>query len=769
MSVQIKGYGQRNQVAEEAPKDGGESLARETVTVARQKAAEALRSVRVAEMAAANANRKLATAEGKLRTKEETLRDQGPKLGPAAEQVLVKERDAAKAEVNDAREKLTQANTRLEEAEKQLADADKKVADIEQTANKVLKQLGKGEPFQGTTKQRDAYDRGQRSTPGENLTERDQAKLFAKSQQMNGRQAAAFTNERMNVAAESRAWNAATILEEAVLQHPEPAFREALLSSIGEKVAKMADELSEPHAATEEGMEECAAEFASLCRSAETLGGKDAQPLAREFARGLKEQQLKGQLGEQLKRAILEGRSGTTFAVLLASALGSAGKPVAAEEVMKATAEAVDMARARFERAKRKAQDLNAKLAKKIKQQGKEAGSSETQELVRNFKEEHGPEYAQTERSADQLGGALAGCGLALDQAERGGLPKSESTAELIEQSVLALGHVAELGDTAAGRGVLAQALDVQWKGERGLLDMVPGAARRLAKLAEAAPEKLSAASLDPMAFGKDGKELLAKLGQRLTEVAAPELVALRDSGCANEAVALAKTLMERNASLLGITPKVAAKLAEAMGEMVKANRPMALQEALTAFFAINTDDQPGLAANSAQVRALGLVMALPTLLLNVTQSRAAPYAQVLRRSAKRLELGPEGLAVVMGVLRSTTVGAQVAELLTRNPDALTRGRFFTKLAEALDALADGLGGHESDPDDGGPDRGGRFIMELANVVTSAPDSGVAQAVAETLLFPSANGGEKAQVQEQAQRPAARPPVRVAGSHLVAA
>lgn len=669
---------QFNPNAQQAPEadSEGEAIARAAAEAARKVAQQKQQVATQAMRVAAQANRRAQQAETMLKSKVALLQEKGAEMPPDERAQLESELNQMTDLVGQLKDAAAEANSAAGEARAEARAAEDKRIDVEQTANRVLKALGKGEPFSAQKAIEDVFVF--------ELISVKLAKMLGNPKLPSPRAAAAQDGRRMASALQAGLANGAYVLEQAVEGNADPLYREGLLEDVAGHVGQLGFELGG-------GGDELGALFddqqsrealASLARTAELLGPDGAKRLAEAFVAGALNGQAKMKdpsiLGLRLKDALASNQSGATFALEVALAFAGKGDFEAASEALNALCQALKEARERFDQMARMADGLDSELTKFL-------GSPEVwqdQETLLNgvlgFEDHNLPKYVDYEQAAAALAAMLAGAGHVLVRAKEGKLPQLDICAELLMQAKLALGRTDRLATSAAGQQRLTESLDAQGRGEKTFLNLLPEVAAEL----ERAPQQ-GVQGADRFERGK--QSFLDEVGLGIAQHIAPQVLALKTGSRLEELNKMLKTVVGQNPAFFGITAMQTARVGVIFSGMIHAKRPNTLRDAMANFTKLG----------NVALKSLALVMA-GACAATSSYGHGEELTQALRDSAAKLKLGRGGLGLVASMLRRPPAMPAMAGIVALVGTSLLYnvGTVTTKVADAFSGLAGGVSGN---------------------------------------------------------------------------
>ncbi|HLL82323.1 MAG TPA: hypothetical protein VK420_06715, partial [Longimicrobium sp.] len=629
------------------------------------------RAAQQAMRAAAEANRKYANAESSLRAKTTLLQQKGSQLSPSERQELQSQIAAETTLVGQLKEHAENANAHAGEARQDARGADDKRVEVEQTANRVLKALGKGEPFNAQKSTEDVFI--------SELVTIKLAKILGNPKLPNPRQAATQDARRMESALKAGLAHGAYVLEQQVEGNTDPLYRQGLLEDIGEHVGFLGQELAGGGDDVGALFQDEAARMAlaSLARTAELLGQEGAKRMAEAFAKGAlggKEKLTDPSLmGLRLRDALASGQSGAAFALELALTFGDLGDHAAADAALDALCQAMRELRERYDATLRQAEQLDGQLTQKLNARELWADQQTLVGAILGFEDANINAYVAYEQAAAALASMLAGAARVLEYAKEGRLPQGNLAVELMHQSTLTLGRTDRLATSASGQPLVMGALESQGKGQRTFLDALPEVSRALEQHAQQGGKDT---------FQRSAQDFLLSSGQALVQLLAPQLLALKTAARLDELSKMLKTTVGQNPQLFGLTPVSGTMVVASFSGLVHAKRPNTLREAMGSFTR----------AGNLALKSLALVIA-GCCGATSSSGHGAELMAALKESALKLKLGRGGLGLVTTMLKRPLPTPQAAGMVTVVGTGIlfNVGNVTNRVAESYSALATGI------------------------------------------------------------------------------
>ncbi|HLL82748.1 MAG TPA: hypothetical protein VK420_08850, partial [Longimicrobium sp.] len=582
------------------PDGSAEDLAHEVVKAACQAVAEGIQGERDAFKRSADVNKRLGKAQGRVRDAERALARSGSQP-PSERAPLEQELQSAQQELRDAESEAVVVEQYVCDWEAWRSSAEARLERVQNDANRLLRSLGKQE-YPDLKPARDQFVR-------KDGLMREMARLLGRPKPLPPHKTAALDARRVSIASRASAANGAELLAQLLEENDAPAYRQTLAAESGEELTRMGAGLARylgggaDEALAREGA--CRV-LVGLSRASAVLGAGATLPLAEAFARGLGEVAPNGRLAQWLTLALRES-SELTFAVELASALHAGGNAAASEEAVLAITSVLAEARAAFVRLAQQVEPLEAALVRQLPAVVPGRRAEELEMSLWSFDQEHAELLDAHAHAAFVLGTMLNGAALALTMAGAGGLPRTEPTARLVEESIFALGLADRVLQTERGQVLFGQVLDMQATGGRTFLDVVAEVTASLGGYQARQPQALVGAGLSPAHYADGGAGYLFGLQRAFAELLVPHLFALRGTGHLTEAVGLLCVSVSRNAGLFGLDAPTAEGFSRVFAAIAYARQPVELTRALGSLRRASV--RPGTGA--AVLKGLGMVMGL--------------------------------------------------------------------------------------------------------------------------------------------------------------
>ncbi|HLL04149.1 MAG TPA: hypothetical protein VK539_26420 [Myxococcaceae bacterium] len=381
----------------------------------------------------------------------------------------------------------------------------------------------------------------------------------AAAQRVNDAYANTPEEERAQVAAE-------TLQHEAERLKDDPEALAALYAASEETVQAIATDLGRRVAENDDGQTQ--ETLRALAIATDHLGAEATQEIGAALAQALPEQSNLNQFDDALHDLAEQGL-GLNLSTAVVSELGELGKTAAANELTDVLTQGLSTARAQFEEAQARVDELNEELAYLVQSNSGLLSQEQLEAAVNDFKQRNAEAYGNLEREAAEFSQVLDSVARLSDaQGPAAGLSE-ENRAEVLQEANRAIVNVfPRLGDTEAGATAIATALEAQGRGEPTFLDQVSEVAQNLTdeQVKELASEGTEAAGLDDH----------AKLEQRIAETLFKSAT-LHIAVHPDRAQGVLDGLKE-NAGLLGTDPARLQTLADDVTALAAATDPAEIQ-----------------------------------------------------------------------------------------------------------------------------------------------------------------------------------------------
>lgn len=432
-------------------------------------------------------------------------------------------------------------------------------------------------------------------------------------------------------------------------------------------------------ASSEHAPSELESALASLARAAELVDAEQAQSLASLLGDAAAEYGavfgdealsalLRACLAERTDHVQAAGRAWAQAAL----GLSTAGHAAAAEQVMRALAEALRARRERFQRAMERLRRLEKRLARLLRRARGRWSQSALARAVAAFQQAFAEEYSEREGAAGELASLLPGVGELVIGS--GQLSRSEGSKAACHEALRVLAEVPELLTSLEGQRRIEGWLSSQQHGINGELTALSLVTLLLAQLAEGNAQRLASIGLPRERFAGIQSPFRAELSNALVRGAAPSLLrASRQS--AFEAARVAQALVTANAELLGLTADAAYALVTSLDAVAKARNPSELLLALKACRGAHPNAKP-----APWLEALALSVALP---LCERQARAPETQEPLAAALSSLAPTAEAVRLLTSSVRRTAIriGELPPALAPERADVLSTPRLACALA----------------------------------------------------------------------------------------
>ena len=269
--------------------------------------------------------------------------------------------------------------------------------------------------------------------------------------------------------------NGAQTIEDQ-LKGKDPAVQKAILDRTQQDVADITasfDKLSR---------DETKEEVGHLNRACESLGQDNAKQFTDAVAQGY-QRMAQGhddndtEFTDGIKDAVKRG-DGALFGSALTESLATTGQTHLAEHVADATASGIKEVREDYEKAKQKADKLDAELGMTVQSWQGVFSEEEIQAGIDSFREAHKDAYGDLESKAGTMASTLEGSAYGLAARDRMGDFGHKS--DLVEQTQIAMQEIPALSHTDAGASKIADAATATADGKTTFLTEANALAGRM-------------------------------------------------------------------------------------------------------------------------------------------------------------------------------------------------------------------------------------------------------------------------------------------------
>jgi len=704
MSVQIG----RGGVGQQGPGEiKNERVAHQAVELAVKLSDEKKQAARQSIRTASKAIIQYRRADASLKAKETLLQEKGGQLGPEERAKLESHLQTEREMVNQLKDRADQANTEASKSRGEAREAEDKRIEVEQTANRVLRSLGKGEPYKAKRPDEDLFI-------AELVTEK-LMRMIGTVKKANPRQLATFDARKMTAALKGSLSAGAALLEQQLEINHDLLYRQGLLEDISDNLGEMGRGLSGEESLNEEMANDA---FAGLARCAEKFGPDGARKMAQAFVKGALDGKEKladaSILGHRIGEALASSDSGATFALEIALAFGGAGDAESAEVTLGALADALRAMRERFDQASRRGDALDAELAKALTAPSAWADPDALLDTFVGFEDTNMIEYLSYEATAKALAAMLPGAARALFIARQGGLPQIPTTAVLLQEAKLAIGRTDRLALTEGGHQRITEALDVQKKGQPTFLNELPEVSRTLPKVQNGL--RLVGAQ---DTFEDGTNNLTLDVGQCLARMLAPRLLALKKNGKLAEMLDLLASTLGHNPDLFGLAPVDAKPVYELLKALTYSRKVEEMEKALRGF----SKHRSSAMNSTVLVVAACCGATIPT-------GDGSELRALLSETAARLNPDRKGLAVILSLVKRLAPTASAAGIVALVGTIILykAGDVTDRVAAAFNGVASGLTG------DARFDASPEFLTQVGAMLASTSGARMGEVIAQAVL-----------------------------------